>query len=302
MFIGKNRRGELKTKGINWHAIPFPSDYHYNSSSPGTAPWEDITRTNRSTYISFLGNARKFSQISTDIREALIVQCNNSVHGPSSCKFGTYLMDKVQARSGNEMHRDSVFCLQPPGDMPTRKSLFDSILSGCIPVLFHPLTGKFMYEMHWSMQDWDSAAVQFDTVKQQKDIIAQRLDVIKWLIDLKAKNASYIVWKQEHVRRLAFRLQYSLIQQDKKNVTRLSIKPMSGRLKYNDAYDIAMKRVMSIHYGTGFHNRTTDYQSCMEVKSYQTSDWCNSTHSVSDPFFPPAMCSFGQCSHSWYAV
>lgn len=30
----------------------------------------------------------------------------------------------------------SVFCLQPPGDSPTRKSTFDSILSGCIPVLF----------------------------------------------------------------------------------------------------------------------------------------------------------------------
>ncbi|XP_045164927.2 uncharacterized protein LOC123528917 [Mercenaria mercenaria] len=30
----------------------------------------------------------------------------------------------------------SVFCLQPPGDSPTRKSIYDSILSGCIPILF----------------------------------------------------------------------------------------------------------------------------------------------------------------------
>ena len=30
----------------------------------------------------------------------------------------------------------SVFCLQPPGDSPTRKSFYDSILSGCIPVTF----------------------------------------------------------------------------------------------------------------------------------------------------------------------
>jgi hypothetical protein len=36
--------------------------------------------------------------------------------------------------------RESVFCLQPPGDSPTRKSIYDGILCGCIPVFFeHPL-------------------------------------------------------------------------------------------------------------------------------------------------------------------
>jgi hypothetical protein len=30
----------------------------------------------------------------------------------------------------------SLFCLQPPGDSPTRKSFYDSILCGCIPVIF----------------------------------------------------------------------------------------------------------------------------------------------------------------------
>ena len=29
-----------------------------------------------------------------------------------------------------------MFCLQPPGDTATRKSFYDSIISGCIPVLF----------------------------------------------------------------------------------------------------------------------------------------------------------------------
>eukprot|EP00042_Codosiga_hollandica_P049824 m.585258 g.585258 ORF g.585258 m.585258 type:complete len:140 (+) comp57969_c0_seq4:274-693(+) len=30
----------------------------------------------------------------------------------------------------------SMFCLQPYGDSPTRKSFYDSLLSGCIPVRF----------------------------------------------------------------------------------------------------------------------------------------------------------------------
>ena len=33
--------------------------------------------------------------------------------------------------------RQSVFCLQPAGDSPTRKSFYDAILFGCIPVIFN---------------------------------------------------------------------------------------------------------------------------------------------------------------------
>ncbi|KAF2298105.1 hypothetical protein GH714_014702 [Hevea brasiliensis] len=36
------------------------------------------------------------------------------------------------------LFQNSVFCLQPPGDSYTRRSMFDSILAGCIPVFFHP--------------------------------------------------------------------------------------------------------------------------------------------------------------------
>ena len=31
----------------------------------------------------------------------------------------------------------SRFCLQPSGDSPTRKSFYDSVMSGCVPVTFH---------------------------------------------------------------------------------------------------------------------------------------------------------------------
>lgn len=47
----------------------------------------------------------------------------------------------------------SIFCLQPPGDSPTRKSFYDSILSGCIPVTFKlmfptklPFSDKLNYD------------------------------------------------------------------------------------------------------------------------------------------------------------
>ena len=34
------------------------------------------------------------------------------------------------------LYRESIFCLAPPGDSLTRKSLFDSFATGCIPVIF----------------------------------------------------------------------------------------------------------------------------------------------------------------------
>ena len=37
-------------------------------------------------------------------------------------------------------YRRAVFCLCPPGDDPGRKAVFDSIVSGCIPVIFHDST------------------------------------------------------------------------------------------------------------------------------------------------------------------
>ncbi len=40
--------------------------------------------------------------------------------------------------SGLDYYRHSVFCLQPPGDMDGRKAIFDSISTGCIPVIFIP--------------------------------------------------------------------------------------------------------------------------------------------------------------------
>ncbi|XP_074270224.1 putative xyloglucan galactosyltransferase GT11 [Silene latifolia] len=46
------------------------------------------------------------------------------------------------------LFQKSDFCLQPPGDSYTRKSTFDTILAGCIPVLFHPGSAYVHYIWH----------------------------------------------------------------------------------------------------------------------------------------------------------
>ena len=47
-----------------------------------------------------------------------------------------------------EVKKRSVFCLEPGGDSPWRKSLYDSITAGCIPVLFSPYNLR-VAPMHW---------------------------------------------------------------------------------------------------------------------------------------------------------
>ncbi|KAI4344978.1 hypothetical protein L6164_012148 [Bauhinia variegata] len=47
-----------------------------------------------------------------------------------------------------KVFQSSVFCLQPPGDSLTRRSTFDSILAGCIPVFFHPKSAYDQYLWH----------------------------------------------------------------------------------------------------------------------------------------------------------
>lgn len=51
------------------------------------------------------------------------------------------------------------FCLQPPGDTPTRRSTFDSILAGCIPVFFEELSAKSQYSWHLPEKEFEGFSV-----------------------------------------------------------------------------------------------------------------------------------------------
>ena len=42
----------------------------------------------------------------------------------------------------------SEFCLQPSGDHSVTRSLFNSFIAGCIPVLFDPFTAYYQYPWH----------------------------------------------------------------------------------------------------------------------------------------------------------
>lgn len=419
LFTAKHRMFEAKNRGINWHAVPFPSDYHYSklaarlsaasapqgvlsrgkrrlsrgsggsavhaqshekhkkaghhkkemdmrqdrdtrkhsvseggskgleqnvadiiSASGGTwsPPWDRIVPAGqdgpatsrassmrhpytRHTIVSFTGSPRRFNEYSTMMRESLVRMCGD-LNNTALCSYGRYQHDlKV---SNNELSRRSVFCLQPPGDMPSRKSVFDAILSGCIPVLFHPLTAKYMYEWHWGQALWEDIAISFDSNEENRHLMDGTVDYISRLVDMynDRKSAGYVdggngrsgdpsnaqrvmhvlAGGRKEVRRrqlamakVAYQLQYSLIESDPDSGGNFEVAQHSGTQGEGDAYDVAMRHVLAIHAGREKHDRTSHFVQCSLLagpQELQTADWCNSTHSASDPYKPSAYVNF----------
>ncbi|KAF8108782.1 hypothetical protein N665_0104s0097 [Sinapis alba] len=117
----------------NEFAVPYPTYFHPKTRTE-VETWQRQVRTVQRRYLfSFVGATRP--EMEESIRGEVIKQCRAS----QECKFLN--CDTPSKDCGNpvkvmEVFQDSVFCLQPPGDTPTRRSTFDSVLAGCIPVFF----------------------------------------------------------------------------------------------------------------------------------------------------------------------
>ncbi|KAF2323864.1 hypothetical protein GH714_001980 [Hevea brasiliensis] len=127
----------------NEFAIPYPTHFHPSSDSE-VLQWQDRIRKQKRKYLfSFAGAPRPVLQDS--IRGQIIDQCLASGRlcklldcesGPNKCDNPVEVL---------KVFMDSIFCLQPPGDSYTRRSTFDSIVAGCIPVFFHPGSAYAQY-------------------------------------------------------------------------------------------------------------------------------------------------------------
>ncbi|XP_044479524.1 probable xyloglucan galactosyltransferase GT12 [Mangifera indica] len=130
------------TSWSNEFAIPYPTYFHPSSESK-VLQWQNKVRNTKRNYLfSFVGAPRPYND---SIRGEIISQCLASRR---LCKLLDCSSDYKVCDNPVEVMKvfqDSVFCLQPPGDSPTRRSTFDSILAGCIPVFFHPGSAYAQY-------------------------------------------------------------------------------------------------------------------------------------------------------------
>ncbi|KAG7013773.1 putative xyloglucan galactosyltransferase GT14, partial [Cucurbita argyrosperma subsp. argyrosperma] len=130
--------------------------------------------------------------------------------------------------------QSSIFCLQPPGDSYTRRSIFDSILGGCIPVFFNPGTAYSQYL--WHFPENQTAYSVYIPVRDAR-IWSGSIEGILKGISKERESAM-----REEVIRMIPRIVYA--------------DPRSSSWDFEDAFDLAIKGILE---------RVEDSKNCVHI-------------------------------------
>lgn len=119
------------------------------------------------------------------------------------------------------MMMKSQFCLQAPGDSFTRRSTFDSILAGCIPVFFSPHTAYTQYAWYLP-EDKASYSVYID----EKEVSVGKKKIEEVLANVSTEKVKRM---REVVVNLIPRLTYA--------------HPNASDVGFKDAVDVLLQRL-----------------------------------------------------------
>ncbi|KAL6839346.1 hypothetical protein ACP4OV_030843 [Aristida adscensionis] len=226
----------------NDFAVPYPSHFH-PASDADVAGWQDrVRRFERRWLWAFAGAPRPGNP--RTVRAQIIEQCGRS----SACSLlGRIPSGNNSAGPIMRLLESAEFCVQPRGDSFTRKSTFDSILAGCIPVFFHPASAYVQYTWHLP-RDYRSYSV----------FIPQA--------DVAERNASIEAALRKIPRETVARMREEVIRL----IPSVMYKDPAARLaKYNDAFDVSVEAVL--------HRVAKRRRAAAEGWEYQ--DGVNGTHS-----------------------
>ncbi|KAL7165130.1 hypothetical protein ACSBR2_040915 [Camellia fascicularis] len=178
----------LESRAWPWQeqAIPYPTSFH-PQNKPLLDSWvARVRRSRRNNFMLFAGGGGIPS--SPNIRRSIRLECDNN---NSSFSNGGYakLCEFVDCSNG-VCERDPIrfmkpmlqssFCLQPPGDTPTRRSTFDSILAGCIPVFFEEQSAKSQYNWHLPEEEFG----EFSVFIPKEDVVFKGLKIVDVLMGI----------------------------------------------------------------------------------------------------------------------
>ncbi|KAJ0967037.1 hypothetical protein J5N97_023954 [Dioscorea zingiberensis] len=175
---------------MNEIGIPHPTHFHPHSDEDVLQYQSKIISSERKNLVSFAGAARP--EATENIRSVLIKQC---LDYNGDCQFLNCAAGScVDPEMVITLFMESEFCMQPPGDSPTRKSVFDSLVSGCIPVLFDPFTAYYQYPWHLPEDHRKySVFVDQEEVRNGKVNVIERLKKIS--LEERKEMRRYIVYE-----------------------------------------------------------------------------------------------------------
>lgn len=198
--------------------VPYPTGFHPDSPTQ-ILEWQKFIRTrNRSRLTSFVGATRV--DIKNDFRGYLLNQCRNE---NESCRLVDCAL--TQCSNGStailEALLDSDFCLQPRGDSYTRRSVFDCMIAGSIPVFFWKRSVYNQYEWFLPAEP-DSFSVFIDHTDVTNGTSVKGV--------LEGINRGKIAEMKERVIELIPKIVYAI--------------PGEGSASKKDAFDIAVEGVL----------------------------------------------------------
>ena len=272
----KEKNIAQQMKGKYWHAVPYPSNFHWNKRVERPFLWEK-TSESRPLLVNYIGAAYSICELATKLRREIYKIC--PTHPENICKLSHYskrhdreptLMEGAEDPHYN-LSLNSIFCFQPLGDTTTRKGLFDSIMFGCIPVVFHQLSASAMYTWHWSAKLWRDVVVEIPINLGNPEKPVLNSDPVLFLKVMVENDPKGIARRQRLLRQHAFELQYSL-----EFYTEGSSWPLDEEGKpMRDAYEISMDHVLNMHAGRLNQKRQGPLESKWreDVKKVVSSDY-----------------------------
>lgn len=158
----------LESRAYPWQeqAIPYPTSFHPPNLRLLEAWMNRVRKSKRTTVMMFAGGGG--ISANPNVRRSIRLECDNATNLSTNGTGYDKLCDFVDCSNGICEHDpirfmrpmlQASFCLQPPGDTPTRRSAFDGIIAGCIPVFFEDLSAKKQYGWHMAEEEYEGFSV-----------------------------------------------------------------------------------------------------------------------------------------------
>lgn len=165
-------------------AIPYPTYFH-PSKIEQVKTWQKKVETVKRRFLFAFAGAPRPNQ-SGSIRNELIKQCSAAKKRCSLLSCINFLDAKCQQpQNVIKLFSKAKFCLQPSGDSLTRRSTFDAIISGCIPVFFKLESGPEQYIWHFG-RNYSSYSVYIP----EEDVQAKKADIRRILARISTKKVA----------------------------------------------------------------------------------------------------------------
>ena len=184
--------------------VPYPTSLHLPPHW-ATPSWiTDIAEIKkRTTPVTFIGS----SWTSTEVPDRRFLKALCERHSPD-CNW--HEINATSMRSNIvDLYHESVFCLIPRGPTNSRKALLDSLLSGCVPVVFSVQTLHLLYPQFIDITTAMAMSVYFPYERiDDNRHSTENCSLIKWLVEIKDSEETFM--KRHVISGVVKRLQFSL--------------------------------------------------------------------------------------------